>query len=219
MSGAVRCNKLAEVQHLHEQGCPWSMNLLEQAAREGHFELVRWCYEHGCSWHEISKAPAYAAESGNVELMAWVLQLPGTALHSTVMNAAAAKGHKAMCQFLHDQQCSWDTYATAHAALEGHVNLLRWLIDSGCPWAESQLCMAAALSGNMELMTHLQQEGLLLSLSRLTFMLSYAGGHNKLAAAQWLREQGAQWPTAFTLPWNGKVLEWARAEGCTTPTN
>jgi hypothetical protein len=72
MAGAARSNKLAEVQFLHAQGCPWSMYLLEDAARDGYFELLRWCYEQDCGWERgAAVAPAYAAESGNIELLAW----------------------------------------------------------------------------------------------------------------------------------------------------
>jgi hypothetical protein len=38
---AAECNKLAEVQYLHWQGCPWPLFLLEIAARGGFFELLR----------------------------------------------------------------------------------------------------------------------------------------------------------------------------------
>jgi hypothetical protein len=50
-------------------------------------------------------------------------------------------------------------------------------------------------------------------------MLNMAAHCNKLAAAQWLREQGAESPVAFDRwrPWSTEVLEWAIAEGCTTP--
>jgi hypothetical protein len=48
VAGAAERNKLAEVQYLRSQGCPWPTKLLERAALRGHFELVRWCREHGC---------------------------------------------------------------------------------------------------------------------------------------------------------------------------
>jgi hypothetical protein len=41
MAVAAHCNKLAEVQYLHSQGCPWPARLLEGVARDGHFEAVR----------------------------------------------------------------------------------------------------------------------------------------------------------------------------------
>jgi hypothetical protein len=219
MAGAARYKKLAEVQYLHEQGCPWSRTLLEGAAIRGHLELVRWCYEHGCPWPDISKASNYVAESGNVELMAWVLQQPGAQLQATAMKAAVSKGRADMCKYLHAQHCPWDTNVTAGAARAGHVDLLCWLIDNGCPWAKTRLCLAAASSGNIELMTFLQQQGLPTSAALLTDMLNYASSYNKLAAAKWLRQQGAEWPSTFRCPWRGEVLEWARAEGCMTHMN
>jgi hypothetical protein len=221
MTVAAQCNKLAEVQYLHNQGCPWSSSLLEKAARDGHFELLRWCYEHGCPFLDpIARAPAYAAQSGNVELMAWVLQLPGAQLSEAVMKAAVSHGYTDMCKYLHEQQCPWDASATQQAAVDGHIDLLRWLLDNGCPWHADKLCMAGADSGSIELMSYLQQQGLLTSAELLTEMLESAGCYNNLAAAKWLREQGAEWPTEFDVfVWSGEVLEWARAEGCTTPVD
>jgi hypothetical protein len=64
---AALYNKLAEVQYLHSQRCPWAAGLLDRAASAGLLELLRWCYEHGCPWSEAVKAPVNAAESGNVD--------------------------------------------------------------------------------------------------------------------------------------------------------
>jgi hypothetical protein len=220
MAGAACCNKLAEVQYLHERGCPWPMNLLEETASHGQCELVRWYHEQGCPWQDISKAPDYAAESGNVELMAWVMQLPGTQLSEAVMKAAASKGHSDMCKYLHEQQCPWDSSVTAEAASEGHVDLLRWLIDSGCPW-EPMLCCGAAQCGRVELLMYFHHDVLQFSVPWLTSLVNCAGHYNQLATAKWLREQGAEWSDAlrwpWRRPWRGEFLKWARAQGCTTP--
>jgi hypothetical protein len=102
-AAAAQSNKLPEVQFLHNVSCPWPLKLLEFAACKGYLELVRWCYEHGCSW-EAGTISHYSSESGNVELMAWVLQQPGTRLYEGVMEVAALYGHTAMCQYLHTQQ-------------------------------------------------------------------------------------------------------------------
>ena len=54
----------------------------------------------------------------------------------------------------------------------------------------------------------------------LTVMLYEAGRFNQLAAAKWLREQGAEWPTVYKKGrWSGVLLEWAIAEGFEPPTN
>jgi hypothetical protein len=218
LAGAAQYNRLAEVQYLHSHGCPWPTQLLEEVARRGYFELVRWCHKRGCPWVAMT-APYHAAQSGNVELMAWVLQQPGTQLSGAAMNAAAMRGHTAMCQFLHTQQCSWGISSTSAAAASGHVDPLRWLVNNGCPWDAHMLCMSAARSGSVEVLTYLQHQGLPTSIALLTDMLDYAAYSIELAAAQWLREQGAEWPVRFKYgPWRGEVLAWARAEGCTTPT-
>jgi hypothetical protein len=104
--------------------------------------------------------------------------------------------------------------------VHGHVDLLRWLVDNGCPWVARDLCIAAAIGGCVEVLTYLQQQGILTCTAALTDLLDLTGSSNKLAAAQWLREQGAGWPTTYDHhPWSGAVLEWAIGEGFIPPTN
>jgi hypothetical protein len=86
-----------------------------------------------------------------------------------------------------------------------------------CPWHARQLCMFTARGGSVAVLACLQQQGLLTSTELLSDMLNYAGYHNKLAAAKWLREQGARWPAAFKPQWSSRVLAWALDEGCTRP--
>jgi hypothetical protein len=219
MKSAAQCNKLAEVQYLYLQSCPWPLNLLEEAASNGFLELLRWCYELGCPWGDASAATRYAAESGNVELMAWVLQQSGTQLSDDVMRTAAAKGYIDMCRYLYQQQCPWNASSTREAAIKGHANLLDWLINNGCPWYARELCTCAASGGSVEVLTYLQKQGLLTNTALLTELLDDAAWDNKLAAAKWSRAQGAEWPTRFIKwrPWSHEVLQWAKAAGCTTP--
>jgi hypothetical protein len=219
MSGAARCNKLAEVQYLHSQGCPWPARLLEVVASSGYCELLRWCYEHGCPL-DVNMAPYFTAQSGNIELMAWVLQQAGTHLRAEVMCAAASMGRAAMCQYLRAQQCPWNASSTSAAALGGHIDLLSWLVDNGCPWEARQLCITAARGGSVKVLEFLQQLGILNSAAVLTDMLNVAALNHKLAAAQWLRAQGAEWPAVSgTHPWRGELLTWAVDEGFTALSN
>jgi hypothetical protein len=76
--------------------------------------------------------------------------------------------------------------------------------------------LLAARGGSVEALTYLQQHVVLTDASLLSELLNEAASHNQLAAAQWLKEQGAEWPAAFGwASWSDEVLEWARAEGCT----
>jgi hypothetical protein len=151
--------------------------------------------------------------------MSWVLQQADVQVSELVMCSAASKGDVAMCQYLRAQQCPWDAEVARRTASTGHVDLLRWLMDNGCPYNADELCSYATAYGRVEVLVCLQQQCLLTSAAMLTAVLDFAGTFHQLAAAQWLREQGAEWPAAFLCPWSGAVLAWARAEGCTTPIN
>jgi hypothetical protein len=64
------------------------------------------------------------------------------------------------------------------------------------------------------------KQGEVLDAELLTDALNTAGAGNKLQAAQWLRQLGAQWPAVLkhgAQQWSGESLAWARAEGCTSP--
>eukprot|EP00953_Heterococcus_sp_UTEX-ZZ885_P027613 14795-Heterococcus_DN1.PRE.1 len=219
MAAAGHCNKLAEVQYLLSKGCPWPTRLVYDAASAGHFELVRWCYEQKGPLWQVSAVAYQAAHSGNVALMEWLRQQRRPIFSEYVWDAAVQSGHVGMCQYLLEQRCDWSYDTASDAARYGHTELLRWIVDTGFLSTAPLVCKAAAQGGSADVLMYLQQEGLLSGSGLLTDALDTAGHYNKLAAAKWLRDQGAQWPTAFTLPWRGEVLAWARAEGCTTPIN
>jgi hypothetical protein len=80
---------------------------------------------------------------------------------------------------------------------------------------------SAAQGGSIAVMQCLQQQGVVSSAAQLTRMLQITGAHKHVHAAQWLRQQGAEWPAVLgegKSSWTGDTLAWARAEGCTSPT-
>eukprot|EP00953_Heterococcus_sp_UTEX-ZZ885_P015096 8501-Heterococcus_DN1.PRE.1 len=119
LGGAAEGNKLAVVQFLHAQGCPWHWSVASAAAKRNDLEMLRWVREHGCNW-DARDILTEAAGSGNIEMMTWVKQQPGVVYGRSVMTAAARKGRTAVCEYLKAQQCPWDTYACDAAAYEGH---------------------------------------------------------------------------------------------------
>jgi hypothetical protein len=149
------------------------------------------------------------------------LRAQGCDLKTTMYTTAAARGDTAMCAYLHAEQCPWNTRACSVAAVNGHASTLRWMREHGCPWNEYCVQTSAAEGGSVEALQFLREEqGIVPSAGMLAQMLNVAGAHNKLAAAKWLRQQGAEWPTVLLWDdeqWSGDVLRWARAEGCTSP--
>jgi hypothetical protein len=151
------------------------------------------------------------------------LRAQGCPWDAGVFSAAAARGDTDMCAYLHAEHCPWNGAVCYQAALNGHASTLRWLHEHGCPLMVDHVDPPAAQSGSVEVLVYLQQQrqGASFTTDQLTEMLNIAGAHNKLAAAQWLKQQGAEWPAVLSYgePWSGDVLSWARAEGCTAPTH
>jgi hypothetical protein len=177
---------------------------------------VRLAYENGlaCTSGAFMRAAGNHADIATIAT-AHSLGMPYAA---AMMAAAASDGYTAMVQYLHAQQCPWDSNSTYGAARYGHVGTLRWLMNIGCPWSTESMRSAGVMSDSVEMLTYLQQKGFISGVAALTAVLKDAGYHNKLAAAKWLKAQGAQWPTDFRYTrWSDEVLAWARTEGCTTP--
>jgi hypothetical protein len=146
------------------------------------------------------------------------LRARGCPLSAVIFNLAAARGHTSMCAFLLAEQCPWTEATCTAAAVKGHASTLHWLREHGCRCTSTRTCMAAAKGGSVDVLVYLKQQGLTAD-AELTMLLNIAGAHNKLAAAKWLRQQGAEWPALLSLGgqrWLGDTLTWARAEGCTS---
>jgi hypothetical protein len=162
-----------------------------------------------------------AAHAGAVAKLKWLHSVAGCSFDEFTMRTAAGSGQLRICQYLHAEGCTWSASACKWALCGNHIDTLRWLHEHGCPWDAAALSSEAARAGRLEVMAYLQQQGVLTA-AAVTHMLLLAGVHNQLPAVQWLRQQAAaEWPPVLQWRqrlWKGAVLEWARAEGCTAPT-
>jgi hypothetical protein len=100
------------------------------------------------------------------------------------------------------------------------VDILHWLREQGCPCnPEAVRCLAAA-DDDLDLVLYIAEVQPAASAAQLTQMLNVAGANGSLETAEWLRQQGAGWPAVLRYrarSWRGAALQWARAEGCTSP--
>jgi hypothetical protein len=219
--GAAGCSNMSVLQFLRARDvCAWDSTAARAAARRGNLKVLQWLMEHGCHWNNGSIL-SEAASSGSLEMTAWVKQQPGVARNAQAMCEAACGGHTAVFEYMHAEQCPWNAAACDCAAYWGHVDTLRWLQEHGCPCDDLSVCLHAAKGGSVDVMLYLQQhEDIVLYAETLTEMLSAAGALLKLAAAQWLRQHGAEWPERLVyegIAWPIELLRWAIAEGCTSP--
>eukprot|EP00953_Heterococcus_sp_UTEX-ZZ885_P028500 15199-Heterococcus_DN1.PRE.1 len=152
------------------------------------------------------------------------------------MQKAVERGQTAVCEYLQSQQCPLAHSMYHSAARNGHADTLHWLRQQEHYFNvdNDNVCEFAALGGSVAVLEYLLREGLLatrLTWVRLQYELALSTqstlsttalcANGQLAAAQWLRQQGAEWPAVlldYERKWSGKTLAWARAEGCDSPT-
>jgi hypothetical protein len=217
------------LQYLHNEGVEWISEACATAARFGSLALLKQLREHGCP-RDSDEMTVLAAWSGSVPLLKWFKER-GIVFTETTMSCAVCRGHIAAVEYLHfTEHWPWSTTTCMLAALHDQLDLLNWLQQHGCPCIDAAVKEAAASGGSISVMTYMleqQQQQVEVDVAThtasLTQMLAAAGANGKLAAAQWLRAQGAGWPDVLQFTaleqqqWQGDVLEWARDQGCTSP--
>jgi hypothetical protein len=232
-AAAARAGHVHVLSYMREHGCALFESACMGAAAAGQVTALRWLREADCSWithGPVNRCIATAgAKSGSVQVMQF-LHEQSVPFDETTMSSAAAEGHLPVCMLLRSVKCPRNEECCYEAALHGRTEMLQWLFKQGCHAESGEVLRRAAASGSSAIIAFIA--GVLSPGRRaaaLQMMLNYAGGHQHLPAAQWLRAQGAEWPTALccmryplrksVAVWSGDVLAWARAEGCTSPTN
>jgi hypothetical protein len=210
------------IEYLHAEACPINKSAYLAAAVNSHVHVLQRLREQECAW-DSEQLCSLAALKGLLPVLQWAEQQNAVFTEDTMMQAAAG-GHTAVCAYLHAQQCPRDPSACTIRALYCHLGTLQWLLEHGYPCIERLLWRAAAMRGHISVLEFLLQTGVNASPRDISMALFKAGSSNHLAAAQWLRAQGAEWPPGLSMEvngaqqqWEGAVLEWARAEGCTSP--
>jgi Ankyrin repeats (3 copies) len=206
------------LQFLYDHGCAGDETTAAAAAAWGNLEALQFLRSHGCPWADDISCDA--ANGGSVPLMRWLLE-QGVEVNTATVGIAARDGHLQLCQYLRAEGCAWDFHATIMACKFGRTAVVQWLIEHDCPYKERACCLHAAINGHIAVLAYLQSLGWLTSVDLLAEALNRAGAASQLAAAQWLRQQGAEWPTVLRCngkSWSDELVAWARAEGCTSPT-
>jgi hypothetical protein len=209
------------LRYLQERDCEWDERSTAAGAEKGYLSLVKWMISAGCPFDAAGLCRG-AARSGSIEMMVYARQQLGCELNARVMQAAAERGRLSMCQYLRSEECPWDSSAPESAAFYGCIDTLRWLREQGCPWTAADVCGSAAEGGHIDVMQYLVPDPALATPELLQEMLQAAGSQQKLAAVQWSRQQGAEWPDVLQydgMYWSGDCLAWARQQGCAAPTD
>jgi hypothetical protein len=212
--------------YLRNQGLQWSREVANRAARGGQLHVLRKLHREKCpfAWKTIAE---HAARSGSIEVLQYLRQQSRAVFTNHTIYNAACGGHIAACDYLRSEGIPWTPSACEGAARHNHLDTVAWLREQGCPYNHYKTMLAAAEGGSVSILTYLQQHnvGAALEQAQLTRVLNAAGASSQLAAVQWLRAQGAEWPNILEFQlrgsqrckeWQGSTLTWARSEGCTS---
>jgi Ankyrin repeats (3 copies) len=245
MKEACASGQLQTVQYLVSNRCSFcATSCLTQAAQSGHLNLIKWMmadepfkssYNNNVSWN-LHGMMNSAALGGRFDVMQWLRTEHDVQYSASALTSAAEHDHLDVIQHLRSEGCPWDAKACTAIASCNHrytaagttascCATLRWLRDHGCPWLVAEVRLKAAENGNIDILAYAIQHGGMPNATELTKMLNIAGAYGKFEAAQWLRKQGAEWPTVliyqkpeshevFARTWHGATLDWARSEGC-----
>ncbi|KXZ44104.1 hypothetical protein GPECTOR_73g625 [Gonium pectorale] len=149
VDAAAEGGRVGVLRALHEAGRPiHTQRAAEAAARGGHLHVLAWLME---AFGPAAVRPGAelfdaAAESGSVELLAW-LRGRGCAWGWWVFRSAARSGCEAALQWLAERGCpmpaSGDPYMAA--CRNGDLATARCLARLGCPWGADGRVFTAAL--------------------------------------------------------------------------
>ena len=144
------------LQFVRERDCRLDASTCTNVATRGHLPALIYLHEIGCDWsaHRILDD---AADSGNLDMVKWLLQQDKVDLTSSAMASAAANGHTAVCAYLLSQQCPWDSTAWYQAAYRKQHSTLQWLHSRGCPFDVPTACERAALRGHIDTIEYILQ--------------------------------------------------------------
>jgi hypothetical protein len=194
-SAAAASGHLPTVTYLHSVGCTFSARTCDSAAVAGHLVILQWLRLKGCQWDARWVAIA-AARAHDVPMPAW----------------------------LQEQGVQFDEETCFEAAWSDHVDTLHWLREQGCPCDLDDICWRAARSGDINVLQYAYKHGgrAELTADRQAYLLSLACSQGHTAVAEFLLQQGVDWPTELTAErgpgstrWTAASLSWARAHGCT----
>lgn len=158
---AARSNRLDILIFARENNCPWTFDVLYQAAFNGHFKILDWSLSNNiesckrisnnnCS--VIDGAIIFAAYAGRKDVIKWLISKGGQ-LTSPVFAFAAKGGHLSLLIWLRKKNCPYNELTCVYAAQHGNLNILKYARDNGCSW-DYTVPFVAALFGYVDILQY-----------------------------------------------------------------
>jgi len=135
------CSEVAQTNKLEflkwareEKKCEWNELTIDEAARLGNLDMLKYCVDNQCPADE--ETCASAAENGSLECLKYLHETAKAPWDYRTAEYAATEGHLHILEYL--VECKYDEYvidACAKAAKNGHLDCLKYLRETAkAPW-------------------------------------------------------------------------------------
>lgn len=201
MNNAAAIGRIDLLEWFHSNDCKFTMRGAKFAAFRGHFETLKWLYEHiDCcgkmdklSFFSSSDIMDYAAGGGHIEILEWLYEHQAKFSYNA-MNWAAEFGNieiiewlqkrVKICGIVKDEKIPFLTdYAVSKAAENGNIEVLNWLYEHKV-YDETFNMADAARNGHIEILEkHLSRGGYCGSNA-----MDYAALNGHIKTLEWLRD-------------------------------
>ena len=161
----IECGSIETVKYIDEQ-YPLSHIKLRQittyyehASINGRLNIIKWLYHtYGHPERTSPVAHLYAGTYGHLDTLEWLMD-HNFPTHPNTIYRACENGHFHILDHFLQSGGSYDNFIFKHIALGGHLNKLNELYESGIDVMTIETMSGAALSGNIEILEWLVQNG------------------------------------------------------------
>ncbi|PNH02983.1 Ankyrin repeat domain-containing protein, partial [Tetrabaena socialis] len=186
---------LEALQYVLAHGAEWrEVDPMKTAAEGGHLALMELLRARGHRIRmEVVEA---AAVKGQLPAVAWLVEALGaqTALSAEVFASAAESGSMELMAWLRARGCPWDQTAILGAVSHCSEEQLEWLVEQGCPMGvDGEPYVRAAADGDMAMLRCLRRLGCPWStgtFQRLVGRECSCSWERGRRAFSWLRDEG-----------------------------
>ncbi|KAG3027418.1 hypothetical protein PC121_g17770 [Phytophthora cactorum] len=220
---AVANNHLEVAKFLHEFTAPPpdDMFLIDEAARHGDLEMMRWLHsERGdqLTYEGVMKA----VDHGYLDALKWMKDtFPESVVIKDIrMDNAAANGHLEMIKWLHQHHAWCTKQAMNRAAGNGHLEVVQFLNERRSEGCTTDAMDLAASNGQLEMVKWLHEN---LSEGCTQFAMDAAAKNGHFALVKWLHVNRSEGCSAHAMDnaaaaGHFAIVQWLRehyTEGCT----
>jgi hypothetical protein len=126
---AVKPGQLHVLQYLHSQGCSIDWRAASAAAGCGALDILKFIRSTGCAYSLDCALIQCAENSGNLEVVEWVVE-QGARFSNYVLHIAAVTGNAPLCKFLMERGCVW-TAEIIENTIKCSPELIPWALSQG----------------------------------------------------------------------------------------